>query len=125
MKKIMDYPKSWMIPVKEYDDGVKSYQDHGNDRWEAILTGNSKEENFVFEAILVPDGTYRGRSAAGMFFKDADDGTLFSMSLTNINHLLKGMYSGKIKQTDDGFKGVFTFEKKGMNYSLTTYEGNY
>jgi len=121
----MDYPRVWTIPVKEYDDGIKSYQDHGQDRWDAVLTGTSEEDNFVFEATLIPQGTYRGRSAAGMYFQDADDGTLYSMSLTNINNLLKGVYTGKVKQTDDGLKGVFTFEKKGMNYSLTIHEGNY
>jgi len=124
MKKIMEYPKTWQVPFKEYDDGITSYADHGDGSWAQVVK-EDKEENFVFEATLVPAGTYRGRSAAGFNFTDADDGTLFNMSLNQAHNLFKALHSGKVQRTEDGLKGVFTFEKKGMNYSLSVYEGRY
>ncbi len=78
------------------------------------------QDNFIFEAILLPDGYYRGRSAAGFTFRDAQTGALMTMRLQKLSELIEAVAAndGRVVVTGGGFKGTYTFFKQGANYTI-------
>lgn len=117
MKFIKETPnKNWKVPTTKSKGNVV-FHDYA-DSWFEDREGFKFVENFIFEATLKPDRTYRGRSAAGFIFIDADDGTNFTMRIAKTEEFLQAILSGKVKVTKEGYKGQFTFAKQGANYSI-------
>lgn len=115
MKIIKKTPhKTWKVPTRT-DKGVTIYLDY-----EFNYGGNQPKmvDNFVFEATLKPDSFYRGRSAAGFNFIDADDGHTFTMRIAKTKEFLQAILDGRVTVTKNGYKGQFTFAKQGQNYTI-------
>jgi hypothetical protein len=125
MKYLKENKKSWKVYRHPKTKDWLDYNGYEN------LEGS---ENFVFEATLIPAGSYRGRSAAGFTFLDADDGSEFTMRIAKAEEFFRAIASGKVKieknatqtkiqysETETykgGFKAKFTFFKQGANYSI-------
>lgn len=116
MKFVKENKKNWKL--KSYSlEGHKRYADYDGYYGKAV----KDEENFVFDATLKLDGTYRGPSAAGFNFV-TENGTELIMRLNKTSELLEAIVSGKVKVVKQGFKGRFTFFKQGSNYSIGVYD---
>lgn len=114
-------PKNWKLKRKLRTDGVIEYCDYDSPYcWD----GERVEEidNFSFEATLVPDTYYRGRSAAGFVFKDSSTKEEFTVRISKMEEIIKAIASGKMPVENGGFTGRFTFYKQGANYSLGLVE---
>lgn len=72
-------------------------------------------ENLPWDDELTWDGYYRGRSAAGMTFKNAQ-GQQFTVFLTDFSAMVPVMEKGIVK-------GRFIYCKRGRNYGIKFYEG--
>lgn len=117
MKVIKKTPnKNWKIGLS-VNNGIVSYLDYISHDADV-----EKVDNFIFEATLLPKDFYRGRSAAGFVFIDADDGSQFTMRISKTEALLKAIVEGKVKVTKQGFKGTYTFAKQGSNYTIMVAE---
>jgi len=117
MKNVAANPKNWKLKRKVRKDGSVEFCDYDRPYvWEDERL--EEYDNFVFDATLVPNTYYRGRSAAGFSFKDAETGEEFVMRISKTEELLKAVVSGRVKVENGGFTGRFTFFKQGANYTL-------
>jgi hypothetical protein len=71
-------------------------------------------DNVPFSAIMTYDGYYRGRSAAGMTFKD-EKGIPYTVFLTDFEKFIPIMDKGVVT-------GTFIYCKRGRNYGIKLYE---
>lgn len=70
-------------------------------------------DNDPFDALLIYNGYYRGRSAAGMRFRDVQD-IPYTVFLTDFEKMVWIMDKGVVR-------GKFIYCKRGKNYGIKLY----
>ena len=124
-----------MFPTRYYDDKQKEWVKtdvlshanyDGETIWgEPIYDENSKYprhvqlkpvyiDNIPWEDELEYHSFYRGRSAAGLIFKNSKE-QMFTVFMKDIDIFIPLMVHGKIK-------AKFIYCKRGMNYGVTLFE---
>lgn len=98
-----------------WDNKTHSLVDAPKPTWEPV-------QPFVFEGGLIPGGSYRGRSAAGMSFeivgmKDSDTGWRQGvvMHIGGVEQALKDICAGTREIHGGAIYGVWSFKKGGAN----------
>ena len=71
-------------------------------------------DNIPWEDELEYDSFYRGRSAAGIYFKNSK-GQIFTVFMKDLDIFIPLMVHGKIR-------AKFIYCKRGMNYGVTLFE---
>lgn len=119
------------FPTRYYDNntgwvknGTMSHASYdGETRWSDERTPDGRTinklvpimvPNVPFKDTLYYDGFYRGRSAAGMIFRN-DAGQVFTVFMTDMDKFIPLMERGKIT-------AEFIFCKRGKNYGVTLWE---
>ena len=77
--------------------------------------GPEWRDNAPFEATLEYVGFYRGRSAAGMCFKD-EKGAEYPMFMKDFEGVIPFMHAGRVT-------GIWRGTKRGANYGVQLVEG--
>lgn len=118
-------PKSWKLPVAVKNGRITEVFNYQGAEIYSRKTGEFHKtlmvDNFVFRATLVPDGFYRGRSAAGFVFKDKGSDLTFTMRIAKVEELLKELVEGGLNPSN-GIDTLWTFFKQGENYSIGLYK---
>lgn len=125
-----------MFPTRYFDENKKELVksdilSHANYSGEILYGDPIRDENSAFpkwvkiepvyidnipwEDELIYNSFYRGRSAAGLIFKNSK-GQIFTVFMKDIDIFIPRMVKGVIKDT-------FIYCKRGMNYGVTIYEG--
>jgi len=77
---------------------------------------------FVFEAALIPDGSYRGRSAFGGFFKIDRIENRLEMGAGNVIGLIPRVMEGSFDIDGKGVHGRWTLAKRGQSVHINPYD---
>jgi hypothetical protein len=98
------------------DGSLLHYPGYGNRTWHngGFVDVIWKEDPPPFQATLVFDRAYSGRSARGFMFQDAATGATYPMMMRDVETLLKEFGLPK-----KGLLGDWSFVKRGQNYFIT------
>ena len=97
----------YKIPFNTQTGRMEPYAD----KWKVEQGLIKFEYNYTFFATMVYVGYYRGRSAAGLQFRDTKTNKHYEMFMTDFDKIVKLMDKGLLT-------GYFTFCKRGQNYGI-------
>lgn len=108
--KVQGWVKNDTLSHASYDGETRWADERGPDG-RYVRLDPTMVPNVPFKDTLYYDGFYRGRSAAGMVFRNAA-GQVFTVFLTDMDKFIPLMEKGKVT-------AEFIFCKRGKNYGVT------